>query len=329
MKNKILKILDASQDYISGEDISDKCGISRTAIWKHINTLKEEGYQIDSQPRVGYKLLKRPDALLDIEILTGLDTIKWGKEELYTFEEIDSTNIYAKKLASTGKPEGTVVVAEEQTLGKGRLGRKWESPRGKGIWLSFILRPPILPAQAPKITFVVAVGMVRALKKALNIEAKIKWPNDILINKKKVCGILTEISAEIERINYIVVGIGVNAQQNIEDFPPEFRDKATSLKIASSQKVSRVKILQCILEEMEYTYNFYLNKGFAGIINLWREYSITLGEEIKVITHEEEIFGTAIDVADDCCLLVKDESGRIHKIIAGDVSLRKANGEYA
>lgn len=331
MKEKIIETLSKTDGYISGEELSELFGVSRTAIWKHINILKGEGYEIESQTRKGYKLLKRPDALIKSEILSQLNTKNWGKEHLYTYEETDSTNLIAKKLAREGKPEGTVVVAEHQRAGKGRLGRQWISPKGSGIWLSFILRPPMLPTFAPQISFVIAVGMIRALKNTTGLDVKTKWPNDILIDRRKAVGILTELSAEMERINYIVVGVGVNVNQKAEDFPPEFKDKSTSLKLANTggQKFSRVKILQGILEEMEKIYNDYLDKGFASILEEWKNNSITIGEEVEVIMGEERLSGLAIDVDKDGSLLVKKDNGDVERIIAGDVSLRKKGGQYA
>ncbi|MDK2823497.1 MAG: BirA family transcriptional regulator [Clostridia bacterium] len=328
MKQKILKILSDSKDYVSGEKLSELCGISRTAIWKHINNLKDEGYEIHSQPRIGYRLIKRPDALLKTEILAGLHTSKWGKEFLYTFEEVDSTNNLAKKFAAEGQPEGTVVVAEQQLQGKGRLGRTWISPKGKGIWVSVILRPNILPTKSPQITFVLAVGMIKALRKILPIKAKIKWPNDILINKQKVAGILTELSAEIERVNYIVFGIGVNVNQDKEEFPIEFRDKATSLKSVLGYEVSRVKVLQAMLEEIEISYNQYLEQGFQIVLDEWKDNSLTLGQQVEVIMDNQKLEGQAVDVDQDGCLIVKDKNNCLHKIIAGDVSLRGHGGKY-
>lgn len=329
MKEKILKILSAGDEYISGEKLSNLCGVSRTAIWKHINNLKEEGYEINSQSRIGYKLIKRPDSLLKTEILQDLKTKKWAKELLYTFEEVNSTNKVAKKLANEGKAEGTVVVAEHQSQGKGRLGRTWSSPKGKGIWVSIILRPHILPTKASQITFVIAVGMLKALKNFVNLDVKIKWPNDILINTKKVAGILTELSAEIERINYVVIGIGVNVNQSQNEFPLEFRDKATSLKLASGQEIARVKVLQAMLEEIEKAYNLYLAEGFSPIIDQWKQNSFTLGKEVKVLMNDGEIEGLAFDVNEDGCLLVKDDDKKVHTILAGDVSVRLVNGDYA
>lgn len=327
MKMKILQILTNSQDYISGEKLSELCGISRTAIWKHINQLKKEGYIIDTQPRIGYLLKARPDRLLKAEILEQLATVTWG-ENIYAFDEVDSTNNVAKSYAAQGMPEGTIVVAESQIKGKGRLGRPWGSPKGQGIWVSIILRPNIPPTAAPQLTFVMAVAMIKALKKALNISAQIKWPNDIIFEGKKVAGILTELSAEIERVNYVIVGIGVNANQKPADFPQEYREKATSLKSILGTDVSRVKVLQAMLEEIESTYQEYLNNSYGKIMEEWKRNSITLGKQVEVTTEKGKLGGYAVDIDSDGCLIVRDEQGDFHKIIAGDVSLRSKGGKY-
>jgi len=329
VKIKILNVLSRSENFISGERLSEFCGVSRTAIWKHINSLKEEGYKIETQSRWGYRLISRPDALLKAEILNNLKTEKWGKEVLFTFDEVDSTNALAKEFAASGKPEGTVVIAEKQLQGKGRLGRTWDSPKGKGIWYSGVLCPKIPPTSAPQISFVLAVGMVRALEKALGVKAGIKWPNDILINKQKVAGILTELSAEIERVNYIVFGIGVNVNQSKEDFPEEFRETATSLSIALDRLVSRVQVFQAMLEELEKIYNQYLENGFSFVIEEWKENSVTLGEDVLVIMAQEKIEGKAIDVDKEGFLIVRDNNNALHRIIVGDVSLRNSQGKYA
>ena len=245
---------------------------------------------------MGYRLIARPDNLIKTEILSNLATVKWGKEYLYTFDEVDSTNEIAKSYALSGKPEGTVIVAEEQLRGKGRLGRTWVSPKGKGIWLSVIIRPDITPNKSPEITFVLAVGMVRAIYKALGLKAQIKWPNDILINGKKVAGILTELSAEIERVNYIVFGIGLNVNQMSIDFPEEFRNKAISLQMALGRNVSRVKVLKAMLEELEKVYNEYLQLGFDYILGEWKANTNTLGKEVQILMGNSKLEGKAIDI---------------------------------
>lgn len=328
MKNKIFKILLEEENYISGEEISDLLGISRSGVWKHINSLKEDGYDIEGIPRKGYMLKNRVDKLLLTEIITELNLKHWKKENIYTYDTVDSTNIIAKKNAGEGKEEGSFFIAEEQTKGKGRMGRDWSSLRGKGIWFSFILRPEIMPTKASEITFVIAVGIMEGIKKQINKDIKIKWPNDILLDGKKIVGILTEISAEMERINYIIAGVGINVNQNIEDFPEDIRNKATSLKINTGESVNRNELLRNIIEEMERVYFFYKKEGFGVIIDIWKNNNITLGRRVKAITFDSEIIGFAERIDDEGYLIIKDDAGKENKILAGDVSLRNEDGSY-
>lgn len=328
LKQKIFKMLLEEKEYISGEEISERLGVSRTAIWKHINSLKEDGYEIEAVPRKGYILKYRPDKLIGTEIVTELNLKKWDKNNVYTYDQVDSTNTIAKKLANEGKEEGTFVIAEEQLKGKGRMGREWVSPHGKGIWVSFILRPEILPVHASEITFVIAVGIMEGIKKYTGHDVKIKWPNDILINGKKIVGILTEISAEMERINYIVAGVGINANQNVDDFPEEIKIKATSLKIATGKNINRNELLRKIIEEMENIYFLYKKKGFERILEIWEQNNITLGRRVKAITFDGEIVGYAEKIDKEGYLIIRDDSGKENKILAGDVSLRNEDGSY-
>ena len=328
LKQKIFKMLLEEKEYISGEEISERLGVSRTAIWKHINSLKEDGYEIEAVPRKGYILKYRPDKLIGTEIVTELNLKKWDKNNVYTYDQVDSTNTIAKKLANEGKEEGTFIIAEEQLKGKGRMGREWVSPHGKGIWVSFILRPEILPVHASEITFVIAVGIMEGIKKYTGHEVKIKWPNDILIDGKKIVGILTEISAEMERINYIVAGVGINANQNVDDFPDEIKFKATSLKIATGKNINRNELLRKIIEEMENIYFLYKEQGFEKILEIWKLNNITLGRRVKAITFDGEIIGWAEKIDKEGYLIIRDDSGKENKILAGDVSLRNEDGSY-
>jgi BirA family biotin operon repressor/biotin-[acetyl-CoA-carboxylase] ligase len=328
VKQKVFKILLEAKDHLSGEEISERLGVSRTAIWKHINALKEDGYDIEAVPRKGYLLKNRVDKLLRTEIITELNLKHWNKENIYTYDQVDSTNIIGKKFAAEGKEEGTFIIAEEQTKGKGRMGRDWVSPYGKGIWLSFILRPEIIPLRASEITFVIAVGIMEGIKKHINKEVKIKWPNDILLDGKKIVGILTEISAEMERINYIVAGIGINANQDIEDFPEDIRVKATSLRLNTGKYINRNELLRELIEEMERIYFIYKNEGFKKILEFWKENNATLGRRVKAITFDGEITGVAERIDDEGYLIILDDQGNENKILAGDVSLRNEDGSY-
>lgn len=322
MKKAILQILlDQEGRYVSGEEISSKLAVSRTAIWKHINILKENGYIIESSPRQGYRLVEKPDIIVPEELKILLPDAALG-QEFYYFREVSSTNDLAKKMASEGAPEGSVVVAEQQLKGRGRMGRPWASPPGSGLWFSLILRPEIPPYHAPRLIFVIAVAVCRAIRQISGLQAAIKWPNDILFKGKKLCGILTEMSAEIDQLNYIVAGIGVNVKS--VEYPPELADTAISLEEGGSRPFRRVNLLVCILQELEIEYGSFLTDGIEAVLERWRELNCTLGYEVTVSSKEETYSGTALDLNEDGCLLVKTEQGEVRIVMVGDVSLRRS-----
>lgn len=319
MKKKLLRSLSNADSYISGEELSQRLGVSRTAIWKQIQNLREQGYEIEAQSRLGYKLKKKPDLLIPEEVTLGLTTQYLGKEVVY-YEEVESTNEIAKQLAHKGSIEGTLVVADRQTRGKGRRGRSWISPKGEGLWFSFILRPDILPQDAPRATLVSAVAVTRALRDLTNLEIKIKWPNDLLIEEKKIVGILTEMNAELDRINYLVVGIGINVNLDIASLPDEIREIATSLSFHLGHKVSRVEVLQRCLSEIEKYYNTWKSEGFEVILSEWKELTHTLGRWVRVnIINDDVVEGWAEDIENDGSLRLRLADGTIYRVIAGDV----------
>lgn len=320
MEIKILELLrSVGGGSISGEEIAKKIGVSRTAVWKHIHALEKAGYEIVSYPRRGYTLVQAPDLLLAQEILPFLSTRHIG-QAIFHFDEIPSTNNEAKRRAQRGAVAGTVVVAEAQSAGRGRLSRGWFSPKGKGIWFSLILRPYFLPQEAPKCTLMAAVAIVRAMRK-FGAEVVIKWPNDILYRGKKLVGILTEMSAEMERINYIVVGAGINVNTRQEDFPDDLQEIATSLSIIKGRPVSRLKLFVEILSTMEELYFDVEMNGFSDVLREWRKYAVTLGQEVNVIGVNETFSGTAVDIDEDGALLIDTAEG-YRRVLAGDVSIR-------
>lgn len=325
MKNKILKILkENSQDFISGEDISEKFNVSRSAVWKHINTLKEEGYEIESQSRKGYRLVSSPDILTLLEIEKYLNTGFIGRD-IYYFESLFSTNIKAKEIAMDVL-EGTIVIAEEQTKGKGRLGRDWTSPKGKGIWMSIILKPKVDPTEVAKITLLGAAAVQQALKD-INIDSQIKWPNDIIVQNKKVCGILTEMSCELNRINYCIMGIGINVNLDKKDFQGELENKAISLKTVMGKEVDRKLLLGNVLNEFEKLYIPFRETGnISQAIEISRENSILIRKEVRIIKGEDERIGRAIDIDDEGRLIVEFENGNTEAIFSGEISVRGING---
>lgn len=323
MREKIVNLLlNSDLEFISGEEISKQLGISRTAVWKHINVLKEQGYEIESVNKKGYRLKESPNDILSKEnILHNLKTRFIGKEIIH-FDSIDSTNNYAKSIANESI-DGTVIISEEQVNGRGRLGKCWHSKKHEGIWMSIILKPDILPMDAPFITLVAGASIVKALR-GLGVEATIKWPNDIILNGKKTCGILTELSAEIERVNYIVVGIGINVKTI--DFPEDIGNIATSIH-REGYDISRVDIVRNILNEFELKYNSYINENDkSSTLDVCKNYSAIIGKEIYTIKNNFKEQVTCIDINQNGDLVVEDKNGKIKEIISGEVSIRGEHG---
>jgi len=314
MQEKILDFLKRKQDYLSGDQISHRLGITRQALWKHIQELKNLGYDIVAVPHLGYRLISSPDRLFPFEATQGLDTKFIGKK-IYYFDGVPSTMNIAMQLGIKGAPEGTLVVAEYQTKGRGRLGRSWFSPKYKGIYLSLLLKPKISPIDAPILTLLAAVSICEAVKAITGLDTQIKWPNDILIHHKKLGGILTELNAEMDEINFVIIGIGLNVNNDKKTLV----SGATSLREQKKENINRINLMQEILRRIEANYLSFQERGAHPLIEKWREHSITLGKRIKVYSHKEHIEGEAIDIDMDGGLLVRKDSGVIEKVMAGDV----------
>ncbi|WP_113672429.1 biotin--[acetyl-CoA-carboxylase] ligase [Vallitalea guaymasensis] len=324
MKEKIIQLLNEADDYISGEEISKQLGVSRTAIWKVINRLKEEGYEIESVTRKGYRLLSSPDILNSEELHYNLNTEIIGNK-IINFDKLDSTNQQAKKLALEGASNGTVVIAEEQTAGKGRRGKMWVSPPGTGIWMSAILRPSVMPENASMLTLVAGLAVCKAVREITNLEASIKWPNDIVVNGKKICGLLTEMNSEIDFINFVVVGIGINV--NIEKFPPELDNIATSLMIEGNQSYQRKILVKRTLEIFEDYYKKYLEtEDLTKIIEEYNEHCINIGRKVRVTGRKQDITGNVKCVTNKGELIVTDQQGEDIVVTSGEVSVRGIYG---
>lgn len=321
MRRNILLMLKKHRDeFISGERISQELGISRTAVWKHINILREEGYEIESMPKNGYKLVSSPDILILEEIEEYLTTNFIGRN-IYYFDSLDSTNTKAKEMA-IDEEEGTVVVAEEQIKGKGRLGRDWVSPKGKGIWMSIILKPNMLPSEVAKLTLIGAAAVNKALEE-MGIISYIKWPNDIVIQGKKVCGILTEMSCELNIINYVIMGIGINVNLLKEDFSQELVDKATSLKEITGRDLDRKRLLASVLNYFENLYLPFKQRGdISATIDISREKSLLIGKEIRILRGNDEKIGRALDIDEQGGLIIEYKDGTREHIFSGEVSIR-------
>ncbi|MEH7245725.1 biotin--[acetyl-CoA-carboxylase] ligase [Neobacillus niacini] len=310
----------AGEDFLSGQHIAEVIGCSRTAVWKHIEELRKEGFELEAVRRKGYRIVKTPEMITADELRLGLTTGFIGKN-LHYEETVDSTQKIAHRLAYDNAPEGTVIVAEEQVSGRGRMDRKWHSPKYTGIWMSIILRPNIPLPKAPQLTLLAAVAIVQAIEERTGLLPEIKWPNDILLNGKKVTGILTELEAEADRINSIIIGIGINVNQTNEDFPNELKGIATSILIEKGEKVSRADLIKGIFVKLEKLYLLYLAEGFLPIKLLWESYAISIGRNITARTLSHSIIGKAQGITDDGVLMIEDEYGKIHHVYSADIEL--------
>ncbi len=329
MEEKVLfKLRENPGSFVSGEKLSEYMGVSRAAVWKYINSLKKEGYIIEASSKKGYKLVAGTDILNEYEIGSNLNTTCIGRK-IHFLGSVDSTNNHAKKIAYEGAQEGTLVVAESQTSGKGRLGRSWASAEKKGIWMSVVLRPQIPPEDVHIITLAAAVAVVKAIEESTGISAGIKWPNDIILNNKKVCGILTEMTCEMDSVDFAVLGIGINVNHSYCDFPDEIRETAISLKEYLSLDgaliecpLIRSEIIKKILFDFEQIYIKIRNSNFTEIIEEWKKYSVTLGKEVKVIFKNDTYMGIAKDITKDGRLVVECTDGVTREIFYGEVSVR-------
>ena len=316
MEEKILKILKESKDgYVSGEEFSKSLGVTRAGIWKHMESLRDIGYEIEAQPHLGYRLISVPDKLLAHEITWNLKTKVIGNK-VYSYETIGSTNDRAYELAEQGVREGTVIVAEEQSSGKGRMGRKWSSPKG-GIYLSLILRPGSVPTEISKLTLVAAVSVAQAVRSATGLPALIKWPNDILIGNNKLCGILTELKAEQDAAVFVILGIGINVNTKLSLLPKG----ATSISKELGRDFSKIDLAKALLKSIEEHYNLFKENKFKNIIKEWRNLSAILGSRVKIIDKARTIEGQAIDIDEAGALVVRLDTGFSERVLAGDVHL--------
>lgn len=323
MKKRILALLRESDTYISGQEICDKLNISRTAVWKYVHMLQEEGYVIESVKKRGYRFVSAPDCLTAEEIVSQLQTKVFAQRTIY-HEEIDSTNEEVKRLAENGAIHGTLVVSDYQSKGKGRRGRTWISSKGNCIYMSILLRPDMESARAAGLTLMAALAVSDGIDR-LGCKTQIKWPNDVIINGKKVCGILTEMSGEIDYINYVVVGIGINV--NDEQFPPEIGQMATSIKIENGEVENRAKLVAYIMEAMEEYYITYRKTNdLSLLLEKYNGKLANVNKQVKLIQKGEEQIRTALGIDKTGALLVVDDNGNQERIISGEVSVRGIYG---
>lgn len=322
MRQDILDFLIQHKDeFVSGQQISEQLGISRTAVWKHIRVLKQRGYVIESYTKKGYCLREAPELLSEQAIEEGLSTKVVGRHIVYR-ERVDSTNNVAKKLADEGAPEGTIVVAEEQTGGRGRINRLFLSPFAKGVWFSLILRPNIPPMEVSKMTLLAAVAVARAIRHHGLTDCGIKWPNDILVKGRKMVGILTELNGSAEKVNYIIMGIGVNTGITAEDLSKDLQPIVTSFA-REGVRVSRLALLETLLKEIEGLYQTVCREGFAPILAEWRALSCMLGQDVTVTSIDKTFSGKAVDIDENGNLLVATPEG-VEVVMAGDIHVRPA-----
>ncbi|ANU10685.1 biotin--[acetyl-CoA-carboxylase] ligase [Planococcus antarcticus DSM 14505] len=314
------RLIESQSQAISGQQLADEFGISRTAIWKHIKELEEKGYTIESIKKKGYRIVAIPDTLEPLGIQTGLTTKRIGQKIEYV-ESCPSTQIIAHQLAQEGAPDGTVVLTETQTAGRGRLARKWDSAAQKGVWMSIILRPDVVPQKAPQFTLVTAVAVVRAIEEVTRLQPKIKWPNDILLNGKKCTGILTELQSDADGIQALIIGIGLNVNQEKKDFDPEVQEIATSLKLESGETVSRQKLVQSLLYYMEIYTQLYIEEGFGMLKILWESYSTTIGQPVRARMTNQTLEGIAEGITDDGVLQLRTADGKLHGIYSADIEM--------
>ncbi len=305
-----------TEGYVSGEELSHELGVSRAAVWKHIENLREEGYDIEAFPHMGYKLISAPDRLTEVELKYQLKTDVIAKK-IYSYKEVASTNDAAYDIAMRGEKEGSVVTAELQTAGRGRMGRKWISPKAKGAYISVILRPDILPKEVPGITLFSALAVAKTIREMSNLSAFIKWPNDVLINNQKVCGVLTEMNAETDKINFVIIGIGLNINTKKELLPKG----ATSIMEESGVEMSRVEVVRGLLRNLDKYYALYKSGRVEEIIKEYKEFSNFLGTRVQVTYHDTKIEGYAIDVDRDGALILRMDSGLNERVLAGDVTM--------
>ncbi len=323
MKTKILKLLREQGGYLSGQEICGKLAVSRTAVWKAVGQLKEEGYVIEAVQNKGYYLAGTPDLVTKEEVGSRLET-QWAGHPTVFLPETDSTNNEAKRLAEAGASHGTLVVAEFQEAGKGRRGRSWVSQSGTGIWMTILLRPQFPPSQASMLTLLAAMAVADGIEEVTGLRAAIKWPNDIVFRGKKICGILTEMSAEPDYINHVVVGIGINA--NIREFPEELGEKATSLFLDQGKSVNRAAVIAAVWKAFERHYDQFLKTADLSVLrDKYEERLINKGEEVCVLDPKGNWKGVAHGIDERGRLLVEVEK-QVRAVDSGEVSVRGGYG---
>ena len=324
MKTEILKLLRKANGYVSGQQICEQLDVSRTAVWKVIRQLKEEGYQIEAVRNRGYRIVEVPDVLTGEELKSLMQT-QWAGRNIVYYPETDSTNLRIRELGDAGAPHGTLAVADMQTAGRGRRGRTWESPPGSSIYMSILLRPDIIPGAAPMLTLVMACSVAEGISDCENVDVRIKWPNDVIAGGKKLVGILTEMSTQIDYINHVTIGVGINV--NMTEFPENIRDTATSLRLETGHKVRRAPLIAAIMKRFEENYAVFLKtQDMSGLMEKYSGMLINLDRDVLVLGAEDSYKAHALGIDRQGELIVRREDGTEEKIYAGEVSVRGVYG---
>lgn len=320
MKKKILELMRDNQDYISGQELCERFGVSRTAVWKAVNQLKEEGYDIEAVRNKGYRLKSAPEVLSESELGSRIHT-RWAGRNLSYLKETDSTNNDAKRCMEEGGAHGTLIVAERQTAGRGRRGKLWESPEGTAIYMTIGMKPEFAPDKVSMLTLVMALSVAQAIEEQSGLEAGIKWPNDVVVNKRKVCGILTEMILEAEYIRCVVTGVGINVNQ--PSMPEEIAQTATSLFIEKGEKLSRAALIESVMRHFENNYDCFI--GSLDLSELKEAYEARLANKdklVRVLDPKGEYEGIARGIRCTGELIVELPDGIVREVYAGEVSVR-------
>lgn len=323
MKAAILKILRETGDYVSGQEICEKLGVSRTAVWKVIRQLQEEGYQVDAARSRGYRIIDGPDVMTAEEVESLLDT-EWAGKPVVYYPETDSTNIRIRHLGDEGAPHGTLAVADRQMAGRGRRGRTWESPGGSCIYMSILLRPDLAPEKAPMLTLVMACGVAEGIMDCADVKVQIKWPNDIIVSGKKLAGILTEMSTQVDYINHVTVGVGINV--NVQNFPEEIQT-ATSLLSETGTQTKRAPVIAAVMKHFEENYKIFMQtEDMSGLMKKYSSLLVNQGREVLILEKDAEYKAYAEGINQKGELVVRREDGTVENICAGEVSVRGVYG---
>ena len=320
MKSEILRLLKENDTYISGQQLCEQFQVSRTAIWKVIDQLKKEGYQIEAVRNKGYRLIESPDVMSKAEIDSLVDT-KWAGKNVIYYDETDSTNNRAKEAGNNKEPHGTLFVADMQMAGKGRRGRVWKSPSGSSIYMTILLYPDIPPVKAPQLTLIMAIAVAEGIREVTGLETKIKWPNDIVVNGKKICGILTEMGTNGVKINYVLIGVGINV--NLKEFPEEMQDKATSLILEGGHEYDRNQVIALVMKYFEINYEKFIQTcDFTHLLDDYHRILANLNQPVRVIDGDRSFEGICRGIDEKGELLVERQNKEVVKVSAGEVSVR-------